>query len=73
MPQSRNLPLAVVSSKVLIRFGVRMTVLMAVAASSSVGFAKGLATLMLMAITWTALVAALQARAAVRTGAQLLG
>ena len=58
MPQSRNLPPAVVSSRVLIRFGVRMIVLMAFAASSSVGFARGLATLMLMAITWTALVAA---------------
>jgi hypothetical protein len=37
-----------------------MIILAAFAASSSIGFARELATLMLMAITWSALVAAIK-------------
>jgi hypothetical protein len=61
MPQSRDLPRAnLTSSKVLIRFGVRMIILATFAASSSIGFASGLAMLMLMAISLSALVAAIK-------------
>jgi hypothetical protein len=57
VPQFRDLPQGLASSRVLIRFGVRMIILAAFAASSSIGFARGLATLMLMAITLSSLIA----------------
>ena len=57
MPQSRDLPQSLASSRVLIRFGVRMIVLAIFAGFSSIGFAGGLATLMWMAIVFSSVVA----------------
>jgi hypothetical protein len=60
VPQFRDLPEGLASSRVLIRFGVRMIILATFAASSSIGFARGLATLMLMAIILCSLVAVIK-------------
>ena len=56
MAQPRYLP-ELTSGRVLIRFGVRMIILATFAAFSSIGFSRGLATLMWMAIVFSSLVA----------------
>lgn len=60
VPQFQDLPQGLASSRVLIRFGVRMIILATFAASSSIGFARGLATLMLMAIILSSLIAVIK-------------
>ena len=60
VPQFQELPEGLASSRVLVRFGVRMIILATFAASSSLGFARGLATLMLMAIILSSLMAAIK-------------
>jgi hypothetical protein len=57
VPQSRDLPQGLASSRVLIRFGVRMIILATFAGFSSIGFTRGLATLMWMAIVFSSVVA----------------
>ena len=56
MAQPRYLP-ELTSGRVLIRFGVRMIILATFAAFSSIGFSRGLAALMWMAIVFSSLVA----------------
>jgi hypothetical protein len=55
--QSRDLPQGLASGRALLRFGVRMIILASFAAFSSVGFTRGLATLMWMAIIFSSVVA----------------
>jgi hypothetical protein len=55
--QFQDLPQGLATSRVLIRFGVRMIVLATFAAYSGIGFTRGLATLMLMAIILSSLLA----------------
>ena len=57
MPQFRDLPQGLASSRVLIRFGARMIILPTFAGFSSIGFTRGLATLMWMAIVLSSVVA----------------
>jgi hypothetical protein len=54
--QPRYVP-QLTSREVLVRFGVRVIILAAFAAFSSIGFTRGLATLMWMAIVFSSVVA----------------
>ena len=56
MAQSRYIP-QLTSARVLVRFGVRMIILASFAAFSSIGFTRGLATLMWAAIVFSSVIA----------------
>ena len=60
MAQIPNLPQELPSTRVLVRFALRVTILVIFAASASVGFGKALAALLWMTIIICAVVGALQ-------------
>ena len=73
MAQLPNLPQELKSIQVLVRFFLRMAILMAFAAFGSIGFGRSLVALLWMAAILSAIVGATAARAAIRHGSQPLG
>ncbi len=73
LAQLPNLPRELRSTQVLVRFGLRMIILVVFAAFGGIGFGRSLAALLWMSIILSAVVGADEARAAVRSAFSITG